>query len=343
MISPINGFSLILKVGCNIQRLSVALIYKRKINCYIQRAVFFIIKFLRHQVEYMFIVHVYFVIIPHQHPAHGRLHVNMRVRGGLCLGIEFVIPAHSAFQRPSRKFAQEHGTNGKVRAIGQAFLYLELFTLIRHILINTIAHLGILVGARLGHCLFYEPGYYLSHPIEMLLPIRDTPTGWQFTGYQGLASHGGAVGLIIALWLYVRRTRLNFVDVLDFIAIVTPLTACFIRLGNLMNGEIVGKPTDVPWAFLFDGYDEPRHPAQLYEALAYFAFFLIMVWLYRRGRKQRDQIKNPCPSVLPGNPAVKFLKIFRGYQLGVLAFNQKPQRACVCLVRLHLFVRRKSL
>ena len=108
------------------------------------------------------------------------------------------------------------------------------------------AFLGILVGARLGHCLFYEPGYYLSHPVEMLLPIRDTPTGWQFTGYQGLASHGGALGLIIALWLYVRRTRLNFVDVLDFIAIVTPLTACFIRLGNLMNGEIVGKPTDVP-------------------------------------------------------------------------------------------------
>ena len=67
------------------------------------------------------------------------------------------------------------------------------------------AFLGILVGARLGHCLFYEPGYYLSHPIEMLLPIRDTPTGWQFTGYQGLASHGGALGLIIALWLHSHR------------------------------------------------------------------------------------------------------------------------------------------
>ena len=125
----------------------------------------------------------------------------------------------------------------------------------------------------------------------MLLPIRDTPTGWQFTGYQGLASHGGALGLIIALWLYVRRTRLNFVDVLDFIAIVTPLTACFIRLGNLMNGEIVGKPTDVPWAFLFDGYDEPRHPAQLYEALAYLCFFIMNVIvylkLYRKGRLHR--------------------------------------------------------
>lgn len=150
------------------------------------------------------------------------------------------------------------------------------------------AFLGILVGARLGHCLFYEPGYYLSHPVEMLLPIRDTPTGWQFTGYQGLASHGGALGLIIALWLYVRRTRLNFVDILDFIAIVTPLTACFIRLGNLMNGEIVGKPTDVPWAFLFDGYDEPRHPAQLYEALAYLCFFIMNVIVYMKlYRKER--------------------------------------------------------
>ncbi len=142
------------------------------------------------------------------------------------------------------------------------------------------AFIGILIGARLGHCLFYEPGYYLTHPIEMLLPIRETAQGWKFTGYQGLASHGGSVGLIVALWLYVRKTRMNFVDVLDFIAVVTPIAACCIRLGNLMNGEIVGKPTDVPWAFQFEGYDEPRHPAQLYEAIAYFCFFLINLAVY---------------------------------------------------------------
>ena len=134
---------------------------------------------------------------------------------------------------------------------------------------------GILVGARLGHCLFYEPGFYLTHPLEMILPFRHTASGWIFTGYQGLASHGGSIGLIIALWLYVRRTRLNFVDVLDFIAVVTPVAACCIRLGNLMNGEIVGKETDVPWAFYFEGYEGARHPAQLYEAIAYFVFAIV--------------------------------------------------------------------
>lgn len=144
------------------------------------------------------------------------------------------------------------------------------------------AFFGILIGARLGHCLFYEPGYYLSHPVEMILPIHHTPAGWKFTGYEGLASHGGAAGLIIALWLYVKRTKMNFVDVLDFIAVVTPISACCIRLGNLMNGEIVGKVTDVPWAFYFNGYEGARHPAQLYEAIAYFLFFVVNMVLYRK-------------------------------------------------------------
>lgn len=143
---------------------------------------------------------------------------------------------------------------------------------------------GILVGARLGHCLFYEPGFYLTHPLEMILPFRHTASGWIFTGYQGLASHGGTLGLMIALWLYVRRTKLNIVRVLDNIAIATPLTACCIRLGNLMNSEIVGLPTDVPWGFIFvhNGEAFARHPAQLYEALAYLVIFLAGWLLYRR-------------------------------------------------------------
>lgn len=147
--------------------------------------------------------------------------------------------------------------------------------------------IGILVGARLGHCLFYEPDYFLSsgsHIVEMLLPIRFTPDGsWRFTGYEGLASHGGTLGLIIALWLYVRRTGLSIWRVLDNIAIATPATACLIRLGNLMNSEIIGKITDVPWAFIFQRVDTmPRHPGQLYEAIAY-ALLLIIGWAaYRR-------------------------------------------------------------
>ncbi|NPD90809.1 prolipoprotein diacylglyceryl transferase [Xylanibacter muris] len=147
--------------------------------------------------------------------------------------------------------------------------------------------IGILVGARLGHCLFYQPDYYLSsgtHFIEMILPIHFLPDGgWKFTGYEGLASHGGTLGLMIALWAYVKRTGVKLWTVLDNIAIATPVTACFIRLGNLMNSEIIGKVTDVPWAFIFERVDSmPRHPGQLYEAIAYAALFFIGMALYRR-------------------------------------------------------------
>ena len=146
---------------------------------------------------------------------------------------------------------------------------------------------GILIGSRLGHCLFYEPGYFLSsfkHMVEMILPIRFLADGsWRFTGYEGLASHGGTIGLIIALWLYVRRTKVNLWRVLDNVAIATPSTACLIRLGNLMNSEIIGKVTDVPWAFIFERVDMlPRHPGQLYEAVAYAVFFFIGWYFYRK-------------------------------------------------------------
>ena len=157
--------------------------------------------------------------------------------------------------------------------------------------------LGILVGARLGHCLFYQPDYFLTsgqHVIEMLLPIHfgndgswtGQHIGFFFTGYQGLASHGGTLGLIFALWLYVRWSKISFLTVLDNFAIATPVTACFIRLGNLMNSEIIGKITDVPWAFIFEKVDTmPRHPGQLYEALAYACFFFVGWWFYKHGRK----------------------------------------------------------
>ena len=144
--------------------------------------------------------------------------------------------------------------------------------------------IGILLGARLGHCLLYEPGYFLSHPIEMFLPIRLTADGWHFTGYAGLASHGGTFGLMLALWLYVRKTKVNIMRVLDNIAIATPITACCIRLGNLMNSEIVGKATGSDWGFVFvhNGENFARHPGQLYEAIAYFVFFFIGLAFYRK-------------------------------------------------------------
>lgn len=143
---------------------------------------------------------------------------------------------------------------------------------------------GILIGSRLGHCLFYEPHYYLSHPLEMVLPMRKLSDGsWKFTGYAGLASHGGTLGLMIALWLYVRKYKVNILRVLDDIGIATPICACCIRLGNLMNSEIVGKFTGSDYGFVFvqNGEALPRHPGQLYEAIAYFVFFIVGGALYR--------------------------------------------------------------
>lgn len=150
--------------------------------------------------------------------------------------------------------------------------------------------IGILAGARLGHCLFYQPDVFLSswkHFVEIFIPIEFlNDGGWKFTGYRGLASHGGTLGLMIALWLYYRRTHVPIWQVLDNIAIATPITATFIRLGNLMNSEILGRVTTMPWGFYFLQAGpmgaEPRHPGQLYEAIAYFVFFFIGWHLYRR-------------------------------------------------------------
>lgn len=144
---------------------------------------------------------------------------------------------------------------------------------------------SVLFGARLGHCLFYEPDYFLSswdHIVEMFIPMRHLADGsWKFVGYQGLASHGGVIGLLIGLWLYVRHTKVPGWVVLDNMGICAPVTATFIRLGNLMNSEIIGNETNVPWAFIFEQIDNvPRHPGQLYEAIAYLVIFIIIFYTY---------------------------------------------------------------
>ena len=158
--------------------------------------------------------------------------------------------------------------------------------------------LGILVGARLGHCIFYQPDYFLTSFkgfVEMFLPIHIMQDGsWKMTGYAGLASHGGTAGLMLALWLYTKHTKLSLWTVLDNIAIATGTTACFIRLGNLMNSEIIGKTTDVPWAFVFEKVDAlPRHPGQLYEAIAYALLFVIMWIIYKNSQKQTANSRKP--------------------------------------------------
>ena len=134
--------------------------------------------------------------------------------------------------------------------------------------------LGTVVGARLGHILFYDIGYYLSNPLEILII-------W----HGGLASHGGAIGILVALWLFCKKHKIGYLWMLDRLVIVVILTGGFIRLGNLMNSEILGVTTDVPWAFVFERIDaQPRHPAQLYESI--FCFILLPV-LYFMWSKRR--------------------------------------------------------
>lgn len=142
-----------------------------------------------------------------------------------------------------------------------------------------------IVGARLGHCIFYDWDYYSAHPLEMVLPVRFEPR-FKFTGYQGLASHGAAIGIIAGLWYYSRKvSRKSVFWILDRAVIPIALAGFFIRTGNLMNSEIVGLQTTLPWGFRFihSGLEDPalpRHPAQLYEAVCYLAIFFVLMYLY---------------------------------------------------------------
>jgi prolipoprotein diacylglyceryl transferase len=143
--------------------------------------------------------------------------------------------------------------------------------------------IGIFVGARLGHCLFYDFEYYSKNILEIFLPIKINQIGEiKFIGYSGLASHGGTIGLIISLYLYSKKYEIRYLKILDLIAIVAPLGATFIRLANLMNSEMIGNPTTMPWAFIFRKIDNiPRHPAQLYEAISYLIIFIIVFTVYK--------------------------------------------------------------
>ncbi len=132
-----------------------------------------------------------------------------------------------------------------------------------------------IVGARLGHCLFYEPAYYLARPLEIFKI-------WE----GGLASHGGAIAILIAIWFFIkkygRRYRFDYIWLMDRIGVATALAGALIRLGNLMNSEIYGNPTDLPWGFIFvlKGEVLPKHPTQLYEAIAYLITFAVLMLLY---------------------------------------------------------------
>jgi phosphatidylglycerol:prolipoprotein diacylglycerol transferase len=161
---------------------------------------------------------------------------------------------------------------------------------------------GVIVGARLGHCFFYEPGYYLRHPLEILMTWRG-----------GLASHGAAIGILTAIWLFTRKEKKDYTWVLDRIAIVVALSGFFIRMGNLMNSEIYGVETTVPWGFVFlqNGETAPKHPTQIYEALAYLFIFFLLMWLYWRKKGEHIQgtlISLTCILIFTARFFIEFLK-----------------------------------
>jgi prolipoprotein diacylglyceryl transferase len=152
--------------------------------------------------------------------------------------------------------------------------------------ILTYAVIGTLLGARLGHVFFYDwNSYYKNHLEEILLPIRKTAEGYKFTGFQGLASHGATIGIFLAVlffWYKYLRGKHSFLWILDRITLTVPVGAALIRIGNLLNSEIVGKPTGTDYGFIFKQLGEtfPRYPTQLYEAGAYFSLLFIMLYLY---------------------------------------------------------------
>lgn len=151
--------------------------------------------------------------------------------------------------------------------------------------------IAVLIGARLGHCLFYDFSYYSHHIIEMLLPIHETAEGWKFSGYQGLASHGGAIGIIIALILYSKKTQIPFMWVVERLVIAICFGGASIRLGNLMNSEIYGLPTSLPWGFVFVRDNPiPCHPTQLYEALSYITIGVILYIILSKKKVHQGMI-----------------------------------------------------
>jgi len=151
--------------------------------------------------------------------------------------------------------------------------------------------LSILLGARLGDVFFYSWDYYQDHIIEILLPIRDTPNGYTFTGFRGLASHGAVIGSLIGLYLYKMKFKeRSLLWLLDRVTIPVAVGASFVRLGNFFNSEIVGKYSNTNFGvvFLNRGESLPRHPAQLYEAFGYLVLFFLLRQVYKTEKKNRE-------------------------------------------------------
>ena len=151
-----------------------------------------------------------------------------------------------------------------------------------------------IIGARLGHCLFYDFEYFKDHVLEIFLPVRFQPS-FKFIGFQGLASHGAAIGILFALWYYSKKvSKKPFLWIVDRVVLSIALAGFFIRMGNLMNSEIIGVSTNMPWGFKFlnasvSDPETPRHPSQLYEAICYLFTFVVLMYVYWKTKLKDNQ------------------------------------------------------
>lgn len=175
----------------------------------------------------------------------------------------------------------------------------NLDPLLYHLIIGTI------VGARLGHCLFYDPLFYLSNPLKIFAV-------WE----GGLASHGGAVGIILSLIIYCRKYKESFLWILSRLSLPISLGAALIRMGNLFNSEIIGRETVMPWGVIFlkriDVAQVPRHPAQVYESIAYIGVFCLLIFFYKKAKLLKpDYFLLGCflVTVFTARFFIEFLKI----------------------------------
>ena len=171
--------------------------------------------------------------------------------------------------------------------------------------------LGVIIGGRLGQVLFYEPGDYLAHPLEILAVWKG-----------GMSFHGGFLGVLVAMALYARKTGRRWLEITDFIAPLVPLGLAAGRLGNFINGELWGRPADpsLPWAMIFPRVDDlPRHPSQLYQAGLEGVVLFVVLWLYSRRAR-------PCGAVsgffLIGYGVLRwFAEYFRSPDEGIFGFS----------------------
>ena len=148
--------------------------------------------------------------------------------------------------------------------------------------------LGIMIGARLGHVIFYQAELFREDFFSVFLPFKFSG-GFEFTGFRGLASHGATIGMIVSMYLYNKKVlKKSILWILDRVVIACASGAIFIRIGNFFNSEIIGKPAEegLPWAVVFKNIDNiPRHPGQLYEAFGYLFVFLIVYFIYWKTKK----------------------------------------------------------